>query len=104
MSGLYAANGSVNVSVVSGSSYTGLYAADGSWNAVKSAGGTFIGLYHACGALNVTVAPAATVISRFAPDGSLYVYTGAYTGMGQQVTVVSGSLSSYTPTYYMYGF
>lgn len=107
MSGVHAADGSMNISVVSGSVYTGLYAADGSYNVVVSPGGSQVGAYSPCGAWYVTVAPANTLIGIRAPDGSLYVYTGTYTGMGQRVTVVSGSLTpggGATPTYYIYGF
>lgn len=90
--GIYAADGSWNITVVSGSVYTGLYAADGSYNVVVSPGGSQVGAYAPCGAWYVTRAPASTLVGMRAPDGSLYVYTGAYTGSGQRVTVVSGVL------------
>ncbi len=61
MSGVYAADGSWNVSVVDGSSFTGLYAADGSLNVIKSPGSTFVGMYHPCGALYVS--------GNFTPSG-----------------------------------
>lgn len=94
MSGYYAADGSMNVTVVSGTAGTGLYASDGSINVVKSPGtGTgIVGTYHPCGALWVTVATSGGHPLR-APDGSLYVSTTPYTNGGQHVTVVSGSLS-----------
>lgn len=105
MSGYYAADGSMNVTVVNGLSNVGIYAADGSINVILSPGGTNVGAYHPCGAWYVSIVPAGTWVPARAPDGSLYVYTGAYTGVGRQVTVVSGSLSgSATPTYYIYGF
>lgn len=103
---LYAADGSLNISVVSGSSYTGVYAADGSLNVVKAPGGSYVGAYHPCGALYVTVSPG-TFVGIRAPDGSLYVQTNtAVWDSGQRVTVVSGSLvgGGFTPTYYIYGF
>lgn len=92
MSGLYAADGSINVTVVDGSTYTGLYASDGSWNVIKSSGSTYVGAYHPCGALWVSITNSLGSSIR-CPDGSLFVYTGSYTGNGQRVTVVSGSLS-----------
>lgn len=99
---LYAANGSINVTVVSGSVYTGLYAADGSYNVVVSPGSSQVGLYAPCGAYYVTEAPANTIIGFYAPDGSRYIYTGTYTGSGQQVTIVSGSLTpGGTSTWYL---
>ncbi len=79
MSGLYAADGSMNVTVVSGLSFTGLYAADGSINVIISPGSSFVGAYHPCGAWYVTVSPGTLVPIR-APDGSLYVQTSPYTG------------------------
>ena len=93
MSGLYAADGSINVTVVDGTAYTGLYAADGSWNVVKADGFHF-GYFHPCGAMLVTVATSGPS-SAHAPDGSLYVEETPYTYSGaMRVTVVSGSLSS----------
>lgn len=90
--GLYAADGSINVTVVAGNVYTGLYAADGSWNVIKPPGGVYVGAYHPCGALYVTPTPGTLVPIR-APDGSLYVQnTGVLKDSGQPVTVVSGSL------------
>jgi hypothetical protein len=54
--GLYAIDGSWNVTVVSGLSYTGLYAADGSLNVIQSPNPatTYVGCYHPCGAMYVT--------------------------------------------------
>lgn len=92
MSGFYAADGSMNVTVVPGSSYTGLYAADGSINVVLSPGGSQVGLYAPCGAWYVTVSPG-TFVPLYAPDGSLYVQeTLSIKDSGQNVTVVSGTL------------
>lgn len=92
----YAANGSVNVTVVDGSVYTGLYAADGSINVVKATGSVYVGAYHPCGAKWVTLSPGSFVGVQ-APDGSMYVNdTGSVsTNSGQPVTVVSGSLRGY---------
>lgn len=104
--GFYAADGSMNVTVVSGDSTPGLYAADGSINVAVSPGSGFIGAYAPSGAWYVTVAPVNATSIR-APDGSLYVSVSPYTNGGQHVTVVSGSLTPIggsTPTYYIYGF
>lgn len=92
MSGIYAADGSINITVVDGSSYTGLYAADGSFNVVLAPGSSPVGAYAPCGALYVTATPGTSVPLR-AADGSLYVNdTGSGFNIGQRVTVVSGSL------------
>lgn len=101
----YAANGSLNVSVVSGSAYTGIYAADGSINVVVAPGNAYVGAYAPCGAWYVTVSPG-TIVPRRAPDGSLYVNTILSGDGSQSVTVVSGSLTpgGTTATYYIYGF
>lgn len=90
--GLYATDGSLNISVVDGLSYTGVYSADGSVNVIVSDGSTYVGAYHPCGAWWVTVSPGTTTPLR-APDGSLYVNTSLAKDGSQSVTVVSGSLT-----------
>src|SRR4051812_12647157 len=102
MSGLYAADGSWNVTVVTGSSFTGVFAADGSLN-VKVRTSEY-GIYHSCGAILVTVrsVPGAGL---YAPDGSWYVSASPYVYGSQRVTVVSGSLGgggTFVPTYPIY--
>lgn len=114
MTGIAAADGSLNVTVVSGSSYTGVYAADGSINVIKAPGDTYVGTYHPCGAWYVTLVSSPTSPTPWrAADGSLNVYItlglNANTLGGQPVTVVSGSLNpgpppTNVPTYYIYGF
>lgn len=106
MSGSTFTDGSLNVSVVSGSAYTGVMAADGSFNVVIATGSVYVGAYHPCGAWWVTVAPSG-VHSLRAPDGSLYVSETPFTNGGQKVHVVSGTLTpggSLHPTYYILGF
>lgn len=94
MAGLHAADGSINVTVVDGTSVTGLYAADGSWNVVLSDGSTPVGMYHPCGAFWVTVAPTSAPVPFHAPDGSLYVSESPYTPTGAlRVTAVTGDLT-----------
>lgn len=93
MAGLYAADGSLNVSVVDGTSLTGLYAANGSLNVVVATGSSFVGAYHPCGAWYVT-AVTSGVVGHYAADGSMNVAESPYTATGAvRVTVVSGSLS-----------
>lgn len=89
----YAADGSWNVTVVDGNSYTGIYAADGSFNVIKAPGGVYVGEHHPCGALWVTTTIGGAV-PFYAPDGSVYVTNLGMpsTNQGQPVTVVSGSL------------
>lgn len=107
MSGLFAADGSINITVVSaGGVNRPVYAADGSINVVKTSGTGNVGASDASGAWNVSVSPKTLVPAR-APDGSLYVQTAPYVlDGGQRVTVVSGSLGPgvSSATYYIYGF
>lgn len=99
----FASDGSVNVSVVDGLSYTGLYASDGSMNVIKSPGGTYVGLQHPCGARYVTTTLGGFV-SYYAPDGSMYVTNLGMpsTNQGLPVTVVSGSLFGPPPVGFYY--
>ena len=106
--GVYAAYGSLRVTVVDGNSHVGVYAADGSINVKVSNGTTDRGFYHwASGAILVTVRSTAGA-SIYAADGSLYVSETPYKHGSQRVTVVSGSLGGggggSTPTYHIYGF
>lgn len=71
--GLYNADGQINLTVVDGTSYTGLYSPDGTWNIVINDGSVYKGYYHPCGAVNVVVNNSATTAQ--APNGSLYVKT-----------------------------
>jgi len=64
---IYAADGSINVTLVDGSVYTGLYAADGTWNVIEAVG---FGLYHPCGAYRVTTVDGSTFTGIQAADGS----------------------------------
>jgi hypothetical protein len=93
MAGIYAADGSLNVTVVDGNSLTGLYAADGSLNVVLSPGSGYIGAYAPCGAWYVTLITSG-VVGYYAADGSLNVAESPYTAQGAvRVTAVSGDLS-----------
>lgn len=90
----YASDGSLNVTVVAGTSYPGLYAADGSVNVIQTTDSTYVGAYHPCGAYWVTKSPG-TLVPRTSPMGSLYV---SLLGMppvnsGQPITVVSGVIN-----------
>lgn len=94
--GVYAADGSLNVTVVSGSSLTGLYAANGSINVVLAPSPVTksIGAYHPCGAWYVTLVTSG-LVGYYAADGSMNVAESPYTAKGAvRVTAVSGSLSS----------
>lgn len=95
---------SINVTVVSGSTWTGLQNADGSYNVVL-ADTTFRGTHHPCGAWLVSVAPSNNYYTYNPTNGSYYVSTTPFTNNGMHVTVVSGSLTpGGTATYYIYGF
>lgn len=99
-----ATDGSLNVTVVAGSSFTGLYAVDGSMNVIASPGTSFVGLYHPCGALYVTPVTDSNFHTAYAADGSLNVTNTGMPGknQGQPVTVVSGSLFGPPPTGFYY--
>lgn len=74
--GRYAADGSIRITVVSGSAFTGLYASDGSMNVVDVTGesiNTYKGLYHPSGAIRGRLAPFNSYSGFYAPDGSLYL-------------------------------
>lgn len=90
MAGVYAADGSMNVTVVTGATITGLYAPNGSINVVESTGSNYLGLHHPCGAWWVTLVSSGQV-SRMAPNGSLNVDTSPYNTNATRVTVVGGS-------------
>jgi len=99
MVGSFAANGSWNVTVVTGSSAVGIFATDGSINVFNaSAINTPVGAYHASGALNVVPTSSSTFLPLRHPNGSLYVTDGSSSGAGillnrgQPVTVISGTL------------
>lgn len=91
MAGLYAADGSWNVTVVDGATRVGRYAADGSLNVTQQgAGSRPFGLFNKCGAMNVTLV---TVSSpNEAADGSMNVATNGVKGV-QRVTLISGVLA-----------
>ena len=89
---LRAADGSTNVTVVDGSSYTGLYAADGSLNVVQVPGSAYTGLYHACGAYNVVLYTTGETTIQHPCGAWLVSQAGAYVPNTYQVTVVSGAL------------
>lgn len=99
----YAADGSLNVTVVDGLSYSGLFAPDGSMNVIKSPGGSYVGLQHPCGARYVTTTTGGFV-GYYAADGSMYVTNLGMppTNQGQPVTVVSGTLFGPPPVGFYY--
>jgi len=66
--GRYAADGSIRVTLVSGSTYTGINAADGSMNVVNEEGS----LYHPCGAVRGRTA-LGTYTGVYSPSGAFYM-------------------------------
>ncbi len=90
MSGIYATDGSINVTVVDGTTRTGLYAANGSFNVVQNDSGTPIGLYHACGAYNVIVVTTG-LKGYYAVNGNMNVSVSPYNPGCTKVTVVAGA-------------
>lgn len=93
--GLYAADGSWNVTLVTGTTYTGLYSNSGGYNIVFAPGNVYVGAQHPCGALWVTTAPSSIYPTPArAPDGSLYVSVSPYVNGGQRITLIGLSLPS----------
>lgn len=88
---LYAADGSLNISVADGTTYTGRYAPDGSMYVVVTDGNTYTGMNHRSGALYV-VNTNSDVLSFQHPSGGIWVSNSPYVNGGTRVTVVSGTL------------
>jgi hypothetical protein len=65
--GRYAADGSIRVTLVSGSTYTGVYASDGSMNVVNEDGS----LYHPCGAVRGIIPYGG--LGLHTPSGAFYL-------------------------------
>ena len=89
--GLYANDGSINVTVVDGNSYVGAQAADGSLNVLVVDGSDYTGLLAGCGAVNV-IATVADSNSYFHPCGAWYVSESPYDIGAVRVTVITGSI------------
>ena len=89
--GLYANDGSINVTVVDGNSYVGAQAADGSLNVLVVDGSDYTGLLAGCGAVNV-IAAVADSNSYFHPCGAWYISESPYYTGAVKVTVMSGSI------------
>lgn len=92
--GIYASDGSIRVTEVTGSTLTGLYAPDGSLYVVESPGTSFVGAHHPCGAYWITVVTSSSQRGLRAPDGSLYVSMTPfiYPSAGIRVTDVAGTI------------
>ena len=96
---LYADDGSVRVTVVTGTSITGLYAPDRSMNVIEGIPGVHRGLYHPCGAMLVKVnadSPG-TSTSAYSPDGFRNISTPPFTNPisgAMRCTVVAGAFST----------
>src|SRR6266576_5419362 len=98
MSGLHAADGSINITIVSGLAITGLYAADGSLNIVIRNGLTITGIYHPCGAINAVVTTG-SVLGFYHPCGAMNISVSPYVSASVHVTVVSGSITNIFPNH-----
>lgn len=91
MAGIYAADGSINVTQVSGAAYVGRYAPDGSMNVFISSGTSPVGKTHASGAQQIVRNLSGTQHYHHG-DGSTLIQTTPYTLGGQRITIVSGSI------------
>lgn len=87
--GSHAADGSVRVTVVDGTTYTGLYAADGSINVIPVDGSTFTGMQDGCGAMNVFSASADWTFGIIHACGALVVSESPYKKGTIPITIVS---------------
>lgn len=100
---LYATDGSINVTVVTGSTPVGAYAPDGSLNVILSNPSVVTGLYHASGAMYVTVAyegSSRSPLPAYAPNGSRYVSIAPFVALegAMRITVVSGTFATIPPS------
>ena len=100
---LYADDGSVRVTVVTGTSITGLYAPDRSMNVIEGIPGVHRGLYHPCGAMlvNINSESSTTSIPAYSKDGfrniALPPFSNTLTG-AMRCTIVSGSTAVTPPS------
>jgi hypothetical protein len=92
MSGFQAIDGTTNVTIVSGASYTGMYATDGSMNVVQVDGNTRVGRQHPCGATNV-FRSLGTTGHQHTSGATQVSKTGVFVEGTRKVTVVSGVLT-----------
>lgn len=88
---LYSADGTINTTVVDGSTFTGLYAADGSINVVLD-DTTYKGVYHPCGAFRVNSGTGSSVY-----DASGAYYSNYFFGslLGTAFKPAAASLAIY---------
>jgi len=100
---LYADDGSIRITVVSGLLPVGAYAPDGSMNVIEGVIGTK-GLYHPCGAMNVclNVDSSTVAIPAYSPSGFRNIVlppftTNILTG-ALRCTIVSGSFAPLPPS------
>lgn len=84
----------MNITVTSGEDFSGIYAVDGSINVTIAPNPvvSYIGAQHPSGSLYVTYTET-DVSSIRALDGFLYVTTAPYVSGAAKVTVISGSLT-----------
>ena len=91
MAGLYAADGTINVNVVSGASFVGYQGSNGGIN-VRQVDGTVVGpLQHVSGAINVLNAVGGEEKHQH-PSGARVITNSGKHG-AQGVTVLTGSLT-----------
>lgn len=91
---LYGANGQINTTSVSGSSYTGLLAADGSYNIVINDGTALKGLHHPCGAFNAVITTNSAA-GFYAPNGSMNVIANSSSPSGYSPVQPVGTPSGF---------
>lgn len=89
---LFNADGKVNVTVVAGTSYTGLYAADGSINVVVDDTSHF-GVIHPCGAYRLNSTDG---ISYYDPSGA--IYANRLLGSGADPADLGDNIAARAPT------
>lgn len=88
---LFNADGQINLTTTTGSTYTGAQAADGSYYIVINDGSTYTGIRHRCGALNAVVNENTSAVQH--PNGSIYVKT-QLDGVGYTPSTFLGGASN----------
>ena len=91
MSGLYASDGTLNVNVVTGTSFVGRQGSNGGLNVIQVPGTSFTGLQHISGAINVFNATA-DVGTHQHPCGAQNI-TNSGKHNARSVTVLTGALT-----------
>ncbi len=74
--------GHILATTVDGTSLTGLWAADGTINVFDATSSGIVGAYHPCGALNITIVDGTSFVKHYAANGSWNVISSDEATLG----------------------